>query len=75
MNINYSIESFRKEIYDIINNCQLPIGTVYFIFKDIFGDISQAYQAAVNQEAQAKILQAQQQLNKNAEDMDFDEKE
>lgn len=75
MNVNYSIEKFRKEIYDTVNNCQLPIGTVYFIFKDIFGDISQAYQAAVNQEAQAQILQAQQQLNENEKDMNFDEKE
>ena len=75
MNINYSIENFRQEIYDIINNCQLPIGTVYFIFKDIFGDVSQAYQTAIKQEAQAQILQNQQQLNENEEDMNFDEKE
>lgn len=75
MNINYSIEKLRKEIYDVINNCQLPIGTVYFVFKDIFGDVSQAYQAAVKQEAQAQTLQAQQQLNEIKEDMNFDEKE
>lgn len=56
--INYSIENFRKDIYEIVNNSQLPLGTVYFIFKDIFGDITSAYQNAVIQEMQA-IQQAE----------------
>jgi hypothetical protein len=52
MNINYSIENLRQDIYNIINSCNLPIGTVYFVFKDIFGDVAQAYQTAVKQEMQ-----------------------
>lgn len=75
MNINYSIESLRQDIYNTVNNCNLPIGTVYFVFKDILGDVLQAYQAAVKQEIQAQTLQAQQQLNEIKEDMNFDEKE
>lgn len=76
MNINYSIENFRQEIYNTINSCQLPIGTVYFIFKDIFADVNKAYNTAVNQESQALKLQAQQQLNNEVEeDSNIDKKE
>lgn len=75
MNINYSIENLRQDIYNIINNCNLPIGTVYFVFKDIFGDVAQAYQTAVKQEMQEQTLQMKQQLDNIKEDINFDEKE
>lgn len=51
--INYSIENLRKDIYEVVNNSQLPLGIVYFIFKDIFSDVTSAYQNAVMQEMQA----------------------
>jgi TRAP-type C4-dicarboxylate transport system substrate-binding protein len=52
MSVNYSIESFRQNVYELINQSQMPIGVAYFVFKDVFADISAAYQAAVQQEAQ-----------------------
>lgn len=52
MSVNYSIENFRQNVYELINNSQMPIGIAYFVFKDIFTDISIAYQNAVQQEAQ-----------------------
>jgi hypothetical protein len=67
--INYSIESFRKDIYDAVNNSQLPIGTIYFVVKDIFNEITGAYQNAVMQEAQAMAEEASVE-NNNIEDIE-----
>lgn len=70
MNVNYLTENFRQEIYDTVNNCQLPISTVYFVFKDVFSDIVKAYESAVKRE-----YQLQQQQNIAEESVDFDIKE
>ena len=53
MSVNYSIETLRQNIYDVINKSQMPIGVAYFVFKDIFADITNAYQNAVQDEARA----------------------
>ena len=70
--INYSIESFRKDIYDAINNSQLPMGAIYFVVKDIFNEITGAYQNAVMQEAQAmqKAAEEAPAENNNIEDIE-----
>lgn len=60
MSVNYSIENFRQNVYELINNSQMPIGIAYFIFKDIFADITAAYQNAVQQEAQEAMAAAQE---------------
>ena len=60
MSVNYSIETLRQNIYDVINQSQMPIGIAYFIFKDIFADITAAYQSAVQQEAKEVMAAAQE---------------
>lgn len=60
MSVNYSIENFRQNVYELINNSQMPIGVAYFVFKDIFADITAAYQNAVQQEAQEAVATTQQ---------------
>lgn len=60
MSVNYSIESFRQNVYELINKSQMPIGIAYFVFKDIFADIAAAYQSAVQQEAQEAAAAAEE---------------
>ena len=60
MSVNYSIENFRQNVYELINNSQMPIGIAYFVFKDIFADITAAYQNAVQQEAQEAAAAAEE---------------
>lgn len=51
MNINYLTENFRQNIYTTMNNSQLPISTIYFVLKDIIGNVTEAYEVAVKNEA------------------------
>ena len=67
MSVNYSIESFRQNVYDLINRSQMPIGIAYFVFKDVFADITAAYQAAVQQEAQEAAAAEETPSEENAE--------
>lgn len=69
MSVNYSIESFRQNVYDLINKSQMPIGIAYFVFKDVFADITAAYQSAVQQEAQEMAEAAPTEVNANEENI------
>lgn len=55
MNINYSIEKCRQDIYNIINNSELPIGAIYFILKAIETDVETFYKESVLKERQELI--------------------
>lgn len=56
-NINLSIEELNLNIKKIIEEANLPIGIVYYIFKDIFNEIEKMYYASLN----SVILNQQQQ--------------
>lgn len=43
MNINYALEQFRQNLFNIINNCNLPIGAAYFIVKDVYITLEKEY--------------------------------
>lgn len=73
MNINYLTENFRREIYGAINSSQLPVSTLYFVIKDVFADVANAYEAAVEREATA--VQNQSKLNVEEANMSFNEEE
>ena len=59
-NINLSIEELNLNIKKIIEEANLPIGVVYYIFKNIFNEIEKMYYANLN----SVILKQQQQQNK-----------
>jgi TRAP-type C4-dicarboxylate transport system substrate-binding protein len=69
MSVNYSIESFRQNVYDLINKSQMPIGIAYFVCKDVFADIAAAYQSAVQQEAQEMTKATPTEVNDNEENI------
>ena len=45
---NYQL--FKEKINYVIQNSGLDIGAVYFILKDIFGEIEKLYYAQINKE-------------------------
>lgn len=73
MNINYSTENFRQDIYGTINRSKLPVSTLYFVLKDIFNDVAGAYEAAVKRESLE--IQRQQSENNTETDIIFNEEE
>jgi hypothetical protein len=43
MSINCQIENFHKSLMDLINNANLPVGMVFYIYKDIFLALREEY--------------------------------
>ena len=62
MGLNNQLNNFRKELVEKINDSQLPIGVVYYIVKDIFNDITTAYESAVLNELKEQAIQEAQKL-------------
>lgn len=47
---NLAIQEFYKNIINLVNNCNLPVGTAYFIVKDVLHDLEQAYLTVLKEE-------------------------
>lgn len=37
------MEQFRQQLLNTINNAQLPLEAVYYIFKDVYRDLNDTY--------------------------------
>lgn len=42
--VNTLIEDLHKKLINDINSCQLPVGMIYFVAKDVFREIELGYQ-------------------------------
>lgn len=54
---NTYINDFKKQLVDEINQSGLPVGIVYYILKDLFHDIEDAYQTVLINEKDNSIKQ------------------
>lgn len=68
MNINFTINNTYQNILNIITEAQLPVGTIYFMLKDILHDIEIAYQAGIQLENENIIKEQQNDKNNEEED-------
>lgn len=50
LSINTNINVFKNNIANVIQNSQLPVGVVYYIFKDIINELQIAYENTLRQE-------------------------
>ena len=48
--INFSLEQYKNQLVDITNNCNLPIGVAYYVFKDVFKELEMAYYNSLSNE-------------------------
>ena len=53
--INVRSEQLMQNIVSLINDSNLPISNVYFIFKNIMQDIENTYYSILNQESEEYI--------------------
>lgn len=44
---NYLINKFYKELIEVINHSSLPVGTAYFVLKDVLNEIQSLYNKAI----------------------------
>lgn len=66
--INLKTEQFKNQIYDLINQNELPISLTYYIFKEITENIEKAQKIAVKRELdQLKRQQQKQEEEKQKE--------
>ena len=61
--MNFAIKQFYEALIQLINNCGLPIGTAYFILKDLTNELEQGYEQA----AKAETEQGSEQHTKEIE--------
>lgn len=65
---NTYINDFKKNIVDMINQSGLPVGIIYYVIKDLFSDITNAYELTLKNEQetaeQIKIAEKEKE-NKN----------
>ncbi len=59
--INLKVEQFKNQIYDLINQNELPISLTYYIFKEITENIEKAQKIAVKRELDQLKQQQQKQ--------------
>lgn len=49
------MEDLRNKLIDIINGCNLPIEGIYYIFKDVFRELSDQYSVILQKRKQEEI--------------------
>lgn len=63
--VNIAIEEFKLSIINLLNESNMPIGMIYYIMKDVFGEITEEYQNYLNtvmkkRQAEAAAMAASQ---------------
>ena len=66
--INTVMQVFKDNLAMTIKNSQLPIGIIYYIFKDVYNDLEKIYNETLEKEKQ-DILSSMEEENKK-EDKD-----
>lgn len=60
MNINLKSEEFKNNLYSLIENSELPISNIYFIFKTVSKELEETYNQVIKelkeQESQQKQI-------------------
>lgn len=46
-NFNLKMVNLKQNIVNMIGNSELPVGVVYYILKDLFDDMANAYQQSL----------------------------
>lgn len=56
-NFNTRCETLKRNIVDNINNSQLPIGAVYYIYKSLAQELENTYYGSLNDEAKDVVVE------------------
>lgn len=58
--MNFRIEIVKKQLINVINNSELPIGVIHYLLKDISNEVIAEYNNAIAYEKQQQIQQMQE---------------
>lgn len=65
MNVKY--EEFRTQLLDVIQNSKLDVGSVYYIFKDVFTEIDILYRQQLRKELAEKEKETEEDTTEETE--------
>lgn len=60
-NFNLKTEQFKSSIITSINNSNLPIGTIYYVIKDLYKDLEIEYLKILQEEQKQQEQEGQEQ--------------
>lgn len=58
--LNSILNNLKNDIIKLVNESQIPVGVAYYIIKDIYHDISVAYENAVLNELKSQATDIQE---------------
>jgi hypothetical protein len=67
--MNLRIEDTKNQIINVINNSGLPIGVIYYLFKDINIEVTNEYNRTLNAERQMQLQNEEKQQEENNDDV------
>lgn len=70
---NTHLNNFKSELVDVINKSGLPVGVAYYIVKDLFIDIQNAYENALKNEKEM-MLKSIEEANETVPQVDETQK-
>jgi len=68
--VNLRTEILKQNIMTLISDSELPVGTVYYILKDLFIDITNAYEQSLTLEQKALEDSSKSEKEENKEEED-----
>lgn len=71
ISVNTGIDMFKNNIIETIGNSQLPIGSVYYVLKDILNETEKIYNDVLKKE-QEEILAQMKKEQEEAEKEDME---
>ena len=54
---NYQLEQLKSNIYQILEQSKLPLGAIFYLFKDIYNNLDNQYIATVNSYSMQKPIE------------------
>ena len=67
--MNLQIEQTKNEIINVINNSGLPIGVIYYLFKDINTEVANEYGKTLNAERQMQLQNEEKKQEENNDEV------
>ena len=63
--LNSMMQELHHNLIKDINSCQLPVGVVYFVLKDIFNETERSYINTLNAEKMATPEEVKEEIEKD----------
>lgn len=68
ISINTNINIFKENLVNLIGNSQLPIGTTYYVLKDVFSSIESLYNQTLEKEKQELLKSLSKENEKDSKE-------